>query len=337
VLSVSTGLEFGLILRHTRRCSAGLSLVGVALRGPVPINPLPRLATAALTLELAGLAALIASSFVDLPLVTDRVGQAARVQWGPGAPVPAESTDCGCYLIEVDTPDAYIFQFAGPVMPAGPGPGGGDRVDVAYLETARGWVILSVTTHPGYPDSVTYTTPDYDRYQSRLPFAYAALAGLLVGSVLLVTGAVILVLAVRDARAGAVSAALGIASFLGLAPILGGSLGVGGSGPVFELLSVASLGAVLGAVVAGMVSRSRHEKPARFAGFGLIASICVGVVGSSSGSLSRSEPSAPETRAIGERLRGEAQSVLRHHFPRAKPRLNHFVPACGGTPVVVVR
>jgi hypothetical protein len=225
-------------------------------------------------IELVGLVLLAISSSVTPPFTTTVSGPAEEVNWA-------------CCPYETDVGGQQFF-FDGPPTPLGPGPHNNESIELTYLDLVQGWRVLSITTDPGQPSSITYNTPDRDRYLRNLPLSYAALVGLPAGLILIVAGLVAFYRLGRRRGApyGALCLGFGLLSSVGyVAPILAfAKLPAGGA----ALLWTALLGllAVGLAVTFFFVSRSKKEQPRSFANSGIVVTgvlfgvIAVGLVAS---------------------------------------------------------
>ena len=209
---------------------------------------------AALSIELVGVVLLTVCSQVDPPFTSSREGRVTHVTWG---------TNCsGCSEDYVEV-DGRVFRLDG-TQPAGPGPYGGETVLVTYQDVTQGWSVLSVTTSPGLPGSVTYTTSNYRAYvEYGWWLGYLAIAGLVAGALLALPGAIMLVLIGRRARTAA--SALGVAfapvCLLGGVPLLlpFASWSDGAAITPF-ITTVLRLLSALGLAASAITSRALHER-----------------------------------------------------------------------------
>lgn len=236
-----------------------------------------------MAIELAGIALMFGCSFVELPLTSSATGTASEIDWGN-----AQTSICGCDSYRILVDDTY-FDFDGPTKPAGPPPYGGQTVQVEYLDLTFGEEVLAVTAGPGLPGSVTYVTPAGQRFASHKAVSAAALAGLLLGLVLTVVGAVLVVRTIRRLGAvhGAVSTMLAPLSVLGIMPFLatnGPMRGLTIFIPISALVGIVSTLIVIGTGIAGF-----REQPSGFSRYplALVSMLTVVLIGMFINMLSR--------------------------------------------------
>lgn len=217
----------------------------------------------AMAIELTGLAVVIGCSLLNPPFASTVTGSVTSVQWG------ASGQLCSCdYLIEVEGQD---FPFRGPTRPAGPGPYGGETVEVAYLDTTTGWDVLSITSGPETAGSVTYVTPDGDMFAAARLTTYAGFAGLIAGLVLTVLGMTFFIRwgRGRGAPLGATSGALAPISLVGGVPVVLLFSSVSAPISTLVLASPVWLVSAVAALIFGIASLRRHETPASLAKYAL--------------------------------------------------------------------
>lgn len=225
---------------------------------------------AAVALELLGLGLLTICSLVEPPFISSSQG----VVWDWPSPEYASNSD---FCINDVQPNGRIICFTGPVEPNGPGPQLGETVQLTYLDLARGSEVLSVVTSRGRPDSVIYTTPANATYAARRGITYAALIGLLMGALLSSAGVALFLLAGRrvGTPTGGLSATSALVCGVGIVPLLTVEGGLPGGTAVSWVMTVLWLAAAATAIVSGVVSRSRRERPRSFSGYGLFTSLAI--------------------------------------------------------------